>query len=112
MFGDEPGKYVNANIFSYRYSSLAQLAEHLTVNQVVAGSSPAGGAKTKKPDPVSGFLFCFPLLVQANYTKEKKRQFEEYTDLYCECSSILQETAFTYGMRLGIKILLDALTNN
>ena len=28
-----------------QYSSLAQLAEHLTVNQVVAGSSPAGGAK-------------------------------------------------------------------
>ena len=26
------------------YSSLAQLAEHLTVNQGVAGSSPAGGA--------------------------------------------------------------------
>ncbi|MBQ8546690.1 MAG: hypothetical protein IJ437_07105 [Clostridia bacterium] len=48
----------------------------------------------------------------ANYTKEQKRQFEEYTDLYCECSSILQETAFTYGMRLGIQILLDALTNN
>jgi len=51
-------------------------------------------------------------LLTANYTKEQKRQFEEYTDLYCECSSILQETAFTYGMRLGIKILLDALTNN
>jgi len=40
------------------------------------------------------------------------RKFEEYTDLYFECSSILQETAFTYGMRLGIKILIDALTNN
>ena len=40
------------------------------------------------------------------------RKFEEYTDLYCECSSILQETAFTYGMKLGIKILIDALTNN
>lgn len=26
------------------YSPIAQLAEHLTVNQVVAGSSPAGGA--------------------------------------------------------------------
>ena len=50
--------------------------------------------------------------ITANFTKEQKRQFEKYTDLYCECSSILQETAFTYGMRLGIKILLDALTNN
>ena len=28
------------------YSSLAQLVERLTVNQVVTGSSPAGGAKT------------------------------------------------------------------
>ena len=27
------------------YSLLAQLVEHLTVNQVVAGSSPAQGAK-------------------------------------------------------------------
>ena len=51
-------------------------------------------------------------ILTANYTKEQKRQFEECTDLYCECSSILQETAFTYGMRLGIKILLDALFNN
>ena len=48
----------------------------------------------------------------ANFTKEQKNALEEYTDLYCECSSILQETAFTYGMKLGIKILLDALTNN
>ena len=48
----------------------------------------------------------------ANFTKEQKQAFEEYTDLYCECSSVLQETAFTYGMRLGIKMLLDALFNN
>ena len=34
-------------IFSTLYSSLAQSVEHLTVNQVVAGSSPAGGAKKK-----------------------------------------------------------------
>ena len=30
-----------------QYSSLAQSVEHLTVNQVVAGSSPAGGARKK-----------------------------------------------------------------
>ena len=29
------------------YSSLAQSVEHLTVNQGVAGSSPAGGARKK-----------------------------------------------------------------
>lgn len=50
--------------------------------------------------------------LNANYTKEQKQELEEYTDLYCECSSILQETAFTYGMKLGMKILLDALFNN
>ena len=50
--------------------------------------------------------------ITANFTKEQKQALEDYTDLYCECSSILQETAFTYGMHLGIKILLDALFNN
>ena len=50
--------------------------------------------------------------ITVNFTKEQKQELEEYTDLHCECSSILQETAFTYGMRLGIKIILDALTNN
>ena len=50
--------------------------------------------------------------ITANFTKEQKQELEEYTDLYCECSSILQETAFTYGVRLGIKILIDALINN
>ena len=35
-------------IIHLTYSSLAQLAEHLTVHQVVAGSSPAGGANNRK----------------------------------------------------------------
>ena len=30
------------------YSSLAQSVEHLTVNQGVTGSSPVGGANTRK----------------------------------------------------------------
>ena len=34
-------------ILRLKYSSLAQSVEHLTVNQVVAGSSPAGGARKK-----------------------------------------------------------------
>ena len=50
--------------------------------------------------------------ITAKFTKEQKQELEKYTDLYCECSSMLQETAFTYGMKLGIKIILDALTNN
>ena len=41
------------------YSELAQLAEHLTVNQVVAGSSPAFGAKTKRPSHDG--LFVLPV---------------------------------------------------
>ena len=44
------------NFLSNIYSELAQLAEHLTVNQVVAGSSPAFGAK-KKSRPRVCFFF-------------------------------------------------------
>ena len=40
------------------HSSLAQSVEHLTVNQVVAGSSPAGGAKTKPEAIASGFVLA------------------------------------------------------
>ena len=39
------------------YSSLAQSVEHLTVNQVVAGSSPAGGAKNPRSSE-RGFFIC------------------------------------------------------
>ena len=39
------------------YSSLAQSVEHLTVNQGVAGSSPAGGAKQNPLSKEGGFLF-------------------------------------------------------
>ena len=46
-----------------KYSELAQLAEHLTVNQVVAGSSPAGGAKKKRHD--NSCLFFLLSLVMA-----------------------------------------------
>jgi hypothetical protein len=35
-------------VVSRVYSLLAQLVEHLTVNQVVAGSSPAEGAKFRE----------------------------------------------------------------
>ena len=46
-----------------KYSELAQLAEHLTVNQVVAGSSPAFGAKTKRHELSSClFVLLFPML--------------------------------------------------
>ena len=41
-------------------SSLAQSVEHAAVNRSVAGSSPAGGAKSKKSHlSVGSFCFCF-----------------------------------------------------
>ena len=42
------------------YSYLAQLAEHLTVNQVVAGSSPAVGA-IKEKARTKFVLFFYPI---------------------------------------------------
>ena len=41
------------------HSSLAQSVEHLTVNQVVAGSSPAGGANTKDHSIGWSFVLAF-----------------------------------------------------
>ena len=38
------------------YSCVAQLAERSTVNRMVAGSSPAAGAKKTTSEP-GGFLF-------------------------------------------------------
>ena len=38
---------VNLQHAQIKYSSLAQLAERMTVNHDVAGSSPAGGAKKR-----------------------------------------------------------------
>ena len=39
-----------SNKILIKYSSLAQLAEHVTVNHGVAGSSPAGGANSNKSE--------------------------------------------------------------
>ena len=50
------------------YSSLAQLAEHLTVNQVVAGSSPAGGANRKPEAYASGFLLALHVELETPMT--------------------------------------------
>ena len=45
-----------------KYSELAQLAEHLTVNQVVAGSSPAFGAN-KKDQTLCLVFFVAPVVM-------------------------------------------------
>ena len=47
---------VKKSKFEFYYSSVAQLVEQLTVNQLVAGSSPARGAKYS---PESKFLFLY-----------------------------------------------------
>ena len=51
------------------YSSLAQSVEHLTVNQGVAGSSPAGGAKTETgSNRTPFFVLLFLLNLRFSYT--------------------------------------------
>ena len=44
----------------YRYSSIAQSVERMTVNHDVTGSSPVRGAKKKKTIVDGLFLFDFP----------------------------------------------------
>ena len=41
-----------------KYSSIAQLAEHSTVNRRVTGSSPVGGAATPVPARTGVFSWC------------------------------------------------------
>ena len=47
-----PGTY--ARSFVRKYATLAQLVELLICNQMVAGSSPAGGSMSKGYSPVFG----------------------------------------------------------
>ena len=52
---------VNLQHAQIEYSSLAQLAERMTVNHDVAGSSPAGGARKKTVTKVTVFFQrCVP----------------------------------------------------
>ena len=46
----------------FLYSSVAQLVEQLTVNQLVAGSSPARGAKNYPTFEILLFETCIDLL--------------------------------------------------
>ena len=66
----------------FLHSSVAQLVEQLTVNQLVAGSSPARGARTKYqtaleispvPDVVKfllNLIFCSEVSSEYNFTKK------------------------------------------
>ena len=42
-----------------RYSGIAQLVEHLTVNQGVDGSSPPAGVSFKDVNRVVSILLCY-----------------------------------------------------
>ena len=61
-----PGKighsrHTGYETYPFIYSSLAQLAERMTVNHDVAGSSPAGGARKKTVTKVTVFFQrCVP----------------------------------------------------
>ena len=56
------------------HSSLAQSVEHLTVNQVVAGSSPAGGANRKNRHAVACLFFLFTFLVGSEPSRRHDSQ--------------------------------------
>ena len=68
--GWPPGRVERCRIISFHlyliYSSIAQLAEHLTVNQRVTGSSPVGRAKNE--DIVRYPYFLFLVLMQIKQT--------------------------------------------
>ena len=63
--GSIPGVASNKNVLvlikkksklGFLYSSVAQLVEQLTVNQLVAGSSPARGAKNQTAFEIPGLF--------------------------------------------------------
>ena len=90
------------------YSSLAQLAEHLTVNQVVAGSSPAGGANKKT---IKRWSFLFATLGLEPMLKHTVRDTRSPFPKYGRCASF--DTSFTlirstpYFGYTFIKIILN-----
>ena len=54
-------------VLCFFYSSIAQLVEQLTVNQLVAGSSPARGAK-KNYAVLDSFLFEFKIFKSFSFS--------------------------------------------
>ena len=78
-----------------QYSSLAQSVEHLTVNQGVAGSSPAGGAK-QKADRIRGLFFVsLPLLDLRRSNRQLTRSVNRGKNLVWDsfCSAIAEYDA-------------------
>ena len=69
-------------------SSLAQSVEHLTVNQGVAGSSPAGGAKTEtESNRTPFFVLLFLLNLRFSYTLRSVRSTGERISMkFFRCS--------------------------
>ena len=72
---DREDRSMPTSVSKNEYSSLAQSVERMTVNHDVAGSSPAGGAKTKTTQ-AGGFLFWLPFfdLKPASISRNRKLQ--------------------------------------
>ena len=75
------------------YSSLAQSVERMTVNHDVAGSSPAGGAKTEN-HPI-GWFFVLALLLDfsrwdcaVNGNRARRGDWQRLTFLFTKCSRL------------------------
>ena len=73
-------------VLCFFYSSIAQLVEQLTVNQLVAGSSPARGAK-KNYAVLDSFLFEFKIFKSLSFSTSVNfptNASKELSPLTCE----------------------------
>ena len=61
-------------MYPFKYSSLAQSVERMTVNHDVAGSSPAGGANRKNRYVVACLFFLFTFLVGSEPSRRHDSQ--------------------------------------
>ena len=70
-------------------SSVAQLVERLTVNQLVPGSSPGRGAKQQKAPFYGGFFYVLePLLAMSAFT-ESGRSLQRFLSSFIISGNIL-----------------------
>ena len=88
------------------YSSLAQSVERMTVNHDVAGSSPAGGAKRRKPPKRVVFSFVFLLLdlyqrhLSAKVTSAQHGWRATFADLLRKCGAVPHKANLPQGLAL------------
>lgn len=80
------------------------MVEHLTVNQRVAGSSPASGAKIIVPAKGWGFYFAVLGTRASNQrfghpTRAQKLASSTGVDVRCPASGAIRLTSFAHGRR-------------